>query len=233
MKKRTFIFILCIGFIIAILFIFNFSRQKTDSTLKQKSEISKNIKSVVFKSFQTTDQNKADEYQVLKQKRSVASTYKNKNLIKKNIIIGGEKEISKPTFQLNGNKYYWLSNYEAKLSPGLINENFANGYEVKKLSKDKINFEIFNKKSLQIVQSGPVKKIVTGAFIVQYKSKKDVEDFANKIGLLVSYQAPQIQTLIFQAQNGQNLFQILSKLKSLPDVNYVEMELLGEGVVAQ
>ena len=75
---------------------------------------------------------------------------------------------------MNGNKYYWLSDYEAKLSPGLINENFANGYEVKKLSKDKINFEIFNQKSLQIVQSGPVKKIVTGAFIVQYKSKKDI-----------------------------------------------------------
>ncbi len=233
MKKRTCIFILCIGFLIIVLFIFNFPSQKVDYVLKEKTDISKSMRSVVFKSFQTVDQKKYDQVNVLKQIRSVASVYKNKNLIKKNIISGVEKEISKPTFQLNGNKYYWLSDYEAKLSPGLVNENFANGYEVKKLSKDKINFEIFNQKSLQIVQSGPSKKIVTGAFIVQYKSKKDVEDFASQIGLLVLYQAPQIQTLIFQAQDGQDLFQILSKLKSFTNINYVEMELLGQGVAVQ
>lgn len=190
---------------------------------------------VVLKSFQS----EAPTPVVPEVSREPASQKKNRTkpgLIEKNrASIKKTDKKDNDAVQLNGVPYIWLRTLAAKKSDDSSSTNSPDGYSLATLPTPRNNFGVFDSNALFVVTDrlGMEKKIITGAFVVEVHDMDEADSIAKSLDLEVTYLAPQISTVIFQARNGQNLFHVETSLRANPRVGKVTLEILGKGATTK
>lgn len=205
------------------------------STLKNKA--------VILKSFQTEGSVPTEDLMLRKvasqkdeedkEKSRTRLTSKRRSQTHKNTSTAATN-----TLYLNNVQYVWMNSLSAKkldLDDDSRESSSPYGYQISTLPSPQKEFGVFEESALFVVtdRHGFERKIITGAFIVKFHDISLVESVAQSLNLDQKYSAPQINTFIFQAKNGQNLFHIESSLRASPGVESVILEVLGRGATSK